>query len=283
VRTYLDCYPCFLQQVLESSRVAGLNESQQQVLVQRVLLEAGRFDPTFVPCEMSSRLQAMVREASGNGDPYRTVKDAGTQTALAMYTHLKDLVQRSADPLEMAVRLSIAGNIIDLGVPHEFDLESTVERVLTQPFAVNDLPAFRDALAKSSSVLYLGDNAGETVFDRLLIETLPVPVTYAVKASATVNDATREDAVAAGLHQVATIVDNGSDALGTLLHRCSPEFVKMVEAAELIIAKGQANFESLDGGGAPVFYLLQAKCQVIARHLGVQQYGMILRQEPLPA
>ena len=281
MKTYLDCFPCFVRQVIDTSRVAGMNESQQHELVQRTLVEAAGYDCAFAPSEMSSRIQAMVRQASSNGDPYRRAKDTSTRQALAMYPILKELVQGATDPLETAVRLSIAGNIMDHGVMADFDIGSTVERVLAEPFAINDLPALRDALKHCRRVLYLADNAGETVFDRLLIETLPMPVTVAVKASATVNDATREDALAAGLHLVATIVDNGADALGTLLYRCSPDFVRLYQTAELIIAKGQANFESLDGSGAPAFFLLQAKCQVIAAHLGVQQYGIILKQEPL--
>jgi uncharacterized protein with ATP-grasp and redox domains len=280
VKTYLDCFPCFLRQVLDSARVAGLNEAQQYELLQRVLVEAQHYDTSYTPSEMSSRIQEMVRQASRNGDPYRRAKDDSTQRALALLPRLSELVRQASDPLETAVRLSIAGNIIDHGVVKAFDLESTIERVLVEPFAINHLPALRAALARCRNVLYLADNAGETVFDRLLIEQIPVPVTYVVKAAPTVNDATREDAIAAGIHEVAIIVDNGSDALGTLLYRCSPEFIQRFWAADLIIAKGQANFESVDGSGAPAFYLLQAKCEVLARHLGVPQYGMVVKQEP---
>ncbi|MGQ9501393.1 MAG: damage-control phosphatase ARMT1 family protein [Anaerolineae bacterium] len=280
MKTYLDCFPCFLRQVLDSARVASLSEAQQHELLRRVLIEARDYDTSYTPSEMSSRIQEMVRQASCNGDPYRHAKDESTQQALTLLPRLRELVRQASDPLETAVRLSIAGNIIDHGVVRAFDLESTIERVLVEPFAINHLPALRAALARCRNVLYLADNAGETVFDRLLIEQIPVPVTYVVKAAPTVNDATREDAIAAGIHEVATVVDNGSDALGTLLYRCSSEFIEQFWAADLIIAKGQANFESIDGSGAPAFYLLQAKCEVLAKHLGVPQYGMVVKQEP---
>ncbi len=280
MKTYLDCFPCFLRQILDSARVADLSEAQQYELLQRVLVEAQRYDMSYTPSEMSSRIQEMVRQVSLSVDPYRRAKDHSTRQALALLPRLKELVRRAPDPLEVAVRLSIAGNIIDHGVVKEFDLESTIERVLREPFAINHLSALRVALTRCRNVLYLADNAGETVFDRVLIEQLPVPVTYVVKAAPTVNDATLEDAIAAGIHEVATIVDNGSDALGTLLYRCSPEFVERFWAADLIIAKGQANFESVDGSGAPAFYLLQAKCEVVSKHLGVPQYGIVLKHEP---
>jgi uncharacterized protein with ATP-grasp and redox domains len=256
-----------------------MDAEQQHALLQRALIDIARFDISMAPSEMSSHIQSMARRASGNSDPYREAKAASTRQALAMYPHLSQLIQRADDRLETAIRLSIAGNIIDLGVLQEFDLDATVDRVLAEPFAVNDLPALREALVRSRHVLFLGDNAGETVFDRLLIETLNVGVTYVVKSGPTVNDATYEDAVAAGLDRTAHVIDNGTDGLGTLLHRCSVEFLRRFEAAELIIAKGQANFECLDGTGAPTFYLLQAKCHVIARHLNVPQFGIVLKQE----
>lgn len=279
MQTYLECFPCFVRQVLDATKAAGMDAARQHALLQRALGDIARHDIALPPSEMSSQIQALARQDSGNADPYREAKAASTRAALEMLPRLSQLIREAEDPLETAVRLSIAGNIMDLGVLQAFDLEATVERVLAEPFAINDLPALREALARSRSLLFLGDNAGETVFDRLLIETLGIPTTYVVKAGPTVNDATREDAVAAGLDRVAHIVDNGSDGLGTLLHHCSAEFVRRFEAAELIIAKGQANFECLDGLGAPVFYLLQAKCHVIAQHLHVPQFGIVLKQE----
>jgi len=196
---------------------------------------------------------------------------------------MKALLAQADDPLEVAVRLSIAGNIIDVGPNREYDLWDTAERVLTQPFAVDDRDAFRKALSRADRVLYLADNAGETVFDRVLIETLDVPVTYAVKGGPTLNDATREDALAAGVDQVAQIIDTGLDAPGTLLYRsdgraCSDEFRRKYDEAELIIAKGQANYETLSTEGPKVFFLLQTKCPIIARDVGVPVGSIVLKQ-----
>jgi uncharacterized protein with ATP-grasp and redox domains len=187
-------------------------------------------------------------------------------------------VNEAPDPLETAVRLSIAGNIIDFGPVREYDLLDVVERVLAQPFAVDHGAALREALARVDHVLYLADNAGETVFDRLLIEQLELPVLYAVKGGPTLNDATREDALAAGLDQVAEVVSNGSDAPGTILDRCSKEFRKLYDEAELVIAKGQANYETLSAEGPRVFFLLQTKCPVIARDVGVPTGSIVLKQ-----
>jgi uncharacterized protein with ATP-grasp and redox domains len=178
----------------------------------------------------------------------------------------------------VGVRLSIAGNIIDLGPAREYELWNTVERVLVQPFAIDDRAAFQAAIARAGQVLYLADNAGETVFDRVLIETLDLPVTYAVKGGPVLNDATREDALAAGVNQAADVISTGSDAPGTVLDRCSERFRQLYEQAELVIAKGQANYETLSQEGPKVFFLLQTKCPVIARDVGVPVGSIVLKQ-----
>jgi len=284
LKTYLDCYPCFLRQALAAAQLAEANEAQQKAVLGRVLDLLKRVDLASTPPEIGEQVHRIARQEVESGDPYRKVKEISTRRALALYPRLKALLAEADDPLEMAVRLSIAGNIIDFGPAQGYDLWSTVERVAAQPFAIDDRAAFRESLDRvgrgvgATPVLYLADNAGETVFDRLLIETLPVPVVYAVKGSPVLNDATREDAEAAGLDQVATIVDNGVNAMGTVLNRCSADFCRLYDEAEMVIAKGQANYETLSDEGPRVFFLLQVKCPVIARDAGVPVGSIVLRQ-----
>ncbi len=189
------------------------------------------------------------------------------------------MVDESDDPLHIALRLSIAGNIIDFGVAdHYKDLWINLEEVLSKPFAIDNEAALRAALANSAQVLFLADNAGETVFDRLLIEVLKVPVVYAVKESPIINDATVADAVSAGLDQVSRIVSNGADAPGTILSLCSQDFLQIYQAAPLVIAKGQANYETLSEAGSKVFCLLQVKCPVIADDIKAPVGSIVIRQ-----
>ncbi|MFN2218154.1 MAG: damage-control phosphatase ARMT1 family protein [Anaerolineae bacterium] len=196
---------------------------------------------------------------------------------MALLPHLRDLLHGAKDPLVTAVRIAIAGNIIDYGAAESFALEATLERVLEAPFVVDALDWLRQSLAVANSVLYLADNAGETVFDRVLIEQLAVPATYVVKAKPVIDDATREDALTVGVDEVAEIIDNGSGAPGTLLWRCFEAFSERFEQASLIIAKGQANYETLSTTPAPTCFLLQAKCPVIADDLGVDQGGIVVK------
>ena len=279
MKTYLDCYPCLLRQALSAARRAGASENQQHSILLNTMEELSAFPTGSTPPQLAYRIHQQVQQLTNNIDPYRDDKVQATQQALALYPELKKKVSEASDPLEMAVRIAIAGNIIDLGAAESYDLDATLKRVLTQAFAINDLIPLRSALVRSKSVLYLADNAGETVFDRVLIESLESPVSYVVKSGPIINDATYEDAVAAGIDQVAEIIDNGSNAPGTLLDQCSEDFRKRFAQADLIIAKGQANYESLSDSSAPIFFLLQAKCNVIARDLGVDEGGTVLKQQ----
>jgi uncharacterized protein with ATP-grasp and redox domains len=281
MKTYLDCYPCLLRQALSAARRAGASENQQHSILLETMEDLSAFPPNSTPPQLAYRIHQQVQKLTNNIDPYREDKDQATQQALALYPELKKKVSESSDPLEMAVRIAIAGNIIDLGVAESYDLNVTLQRVLTQPLAINDLVPFSNALTRINSVLYLADNAGETVFDRVLIESLGSPVTYVVKSAPIINDATYEDAVAAGIEQVAKIIGNGSNAPGTLFDQCSETFRKRFAQADLIIAKGQANYESLSNSSAPIFFLLQAKCSVIARDLGIAEGGTVLKQQDM--
>jgi uncharacterized protein with ATP-grasp and redox domains len=278
MKTYLDCYPCFVRQALEAARMAGADETQQRAVLNHVLDALRRLDLSGTPPEVGDKIHRLVREMIGSNDPYQAVKERSTREALALYPRLKALAGEGSDPLDRAVRLAIAGNIIDLGPAGEYDLWANIERVMAQPFAIDDSPAFHSALIGAKWVLYLADNAGETVFDRVLIETLDRPIVYAAKGGPTLNDATVDDALAAGLDKVAEIVSTGSDAPGTILDRCTDDFRRQYDEAGMIIAKGQANYETLSTERKGIFFLLQTKCPVIARDVGVPTGSIVLKR-----
>ena len=276
MRVYLDCWPCFLRQALSAARRAGASPELQQLILKETMTELSQLSAEATPPEMGERIHRLVRERAQAPDPYLEVKREATAQALALLPALRARVETADDPLQTAVRIAITGNIIDYGVSETFDLEATLERVLHAEAPIDDLDVLRQALERVDEVLYLADNAGETVFDRVLIETLPVPVRYAVKAGPVLNDATREDAIAAGLDQVAELIDTGCDAMGAPLELCSPAFRERFDRARLIIAKGQANYETLSRVDAPICFLLQAKCSVIAEDIGVAPGSVII-------
>ena len=222
----------------------------------------------------------MIRELIGNNDPYRELKQRSNRSALRTCDELKEIVRTSEDPLETAVKLAIAGNIIDLGVKTSIK-ESEIERIISDSlitdFDGRQIEDFRNAVNQAKQILYLADNAGEIVFDRLLIEQLPAEkVTLVVKGKPVINDATIEDAEFVGLTEIVEVIDNGSDAPGTILEGCSQTFRNRFAKADLIIAKGQGNYETLSDVKKNIFFILKAKCHVIARDLGCEVGEMIL-------
>lgn len=278
MRTYLDCYPCFLRQALDAARMAGADDRAQSAILSRVLDVLKGSPLSSTPPQIGHQVHRIVKEESGDRDPYRAAKARSAEQALALYPWMEQLLAEADDRLETAVRLSIAGNIIDMAADAKYDLREEVKRVLKEPFGIDDGEAFGTALDEAEEVLYLADNAGETVFDRLLIETIEAPVMYVVKGHPILNDATMEDAQAAGLDQVAELMSNGSDAPGTILKTCSEPFRRVYQESGLVIAKGQANYETLSEEGPRLFFLLQSKCPVIARDLGVGLRSLILHQ-----
>jgi damage-control phosphatase, subfamily I len=278
VRTYLDCYPCFLRQALDAARFAGASGEAQVQVIHETLKLLQTLDPSSTPPEVGDAIHRAVRERVAHSDPYHEVKRIATDEALRLRPWMRALIADAVDPFEQAIRIAIAGNIIDFGPSAGYDLKGALAEVTERPLAVNDLGALREALTRASSVLVIADNAGETVFDRALVEILDLDVTYAVKGAPVLNDATLEDAQAGGLDSCATLLSTGSDAPGTILHRTSAEFRRAYESAEVILAKGQANYETLSPGDPRVFFLLKAKCPVIARDLGVEPGSLIVNQ-----
>jgi uncharacterized protein with ATP-grasp and redox domains len=211
-------------------------------------------------------------------DLYAEEKEASNKTALEIYKVVKPDVLISSDPFGMALRLSIAGNIMDYGASSDFDIQKTIQEVLVTPFAIDHSLALREKIRQASHILVLGDNAGEIVFDKLLIELMLHPyVTYAVRGSAVLNDATREDARLVNMEDVADLIDNGSKIPSTVLSSCSSEFLKIYNEADLIISKGQGNFEGLMYENDPrIFFLLMVKCDVVAEKIGVEKGNFVV-------
>lgn len=249
--------------------------------IKRVLDEIGMmirkipFDSP--PPETGRVIHKRIKAILGISDPFRQIKAECTETALKLYPFLKKRVAESDDRLLTAVKISIAGNIIDFATRRKFDLEEDIGQMLKKDLAVSDHGEFRKNLESADEILYLADNAGETVFDRVLIEELHRPVVYAVRGEPVINDATYEDAVKAGIDEVATILSSGTDAPGALLETTSEEFRQVYQKARLIVSKGQGNYEALSDEPYPIFFLLKAKCPVIAQDIGVADGDLILK------
>lgn len=272
MQTSFDCLPCFIRQAVDAARAFSADAALREKIVREVLGWASEMDFSRPPALIGGRIHRRLRELTGRTDPYREEKDLQNQMALRLLPRLEEEVAAAADPVWTAARLAIAGNLIDLGVSGKFseeDLLRDLRAALDGPFA-GPREAFLKEVEGAERILYLADNAGEIVFDGLLIDRLsPERVTLAVRGTPVLNDVTLTDAEAAGLAGRVETVENGSDLPGTLLEECSEEFRRRFARADLILAKGQGNFETLFGRDENVVFLFKAKCSVVARRAGV--------------
>jgi uncharacterized protein with ATP-grasp and redox domains len=268
----LECIPCTLRQVVSLVRIATADTDLQERIVHQALHWVDEIGWDEPPPVLERAMRRRVGEMIPLGDPYREAKEYQNRMVLHLLPELRREIESAPDPLFMATRLAIAGNVIDLGIHvhvTEADVRQSVHQALTEPFS-GDWETFAKAVASAGRILYLADNAGEIVFDRLLIEQLaPGRVTLAVRGAPVLNDVIRTDACAVGLDEMVKVIDNGSDVAGTLLRECSAEFRAHFEEADLILAKGQGNYETLSEVVGPLFFLFKAKCPVVAAHAGV--------------
>lgn len=228
--------------------------------------------------EIQRELHHKLRELNGVADPFMEEKQQSNQIALKLYDEWKPKVSASADPFDLALRLALAGNIMDYGADHAFNVHETIEKALDADFAIDHSALLKQHISEAKNLLYLGDNAGEIVFDKLFIETFRHPhVTFAVKSGPIINDVTAWDAEVVGMNAVADIISNGYDASSTLLEKCSPEFLDVYHSVDLIISKGQGNLEGLINENDPrIFFLFMVKCEVIAEKIGVPKESFVV-------
>ena len=289
MKTYLDCIPCFFKQALEASRIAGADQKTQKKVFDKLSGILSDISLTSSPPEIGRVIYGLVNEITSKKDPYRKKKNKNNKLALKLYDRLKEKVFRSDDRLLTAVKLAISGNIIDYGVKNSLDVDKELNKILQEERKTLkkenerffNFSHFKQVLSKAEDILYLADNAGETVFDRILIEEIKrsdkdKKVIYAVKEKPVINDALVEDAYKCGIDKIAKIISCGSDAPGTVLSLCSKYFLKVYKQSDMIISKGQGNFEALSQQKRPIFFLFMAKCSVVAKDVGCDVGDAIL-------
>ena len=281
MKTTYDCIPCFIRQALDAARLTTPDENIHEQVLRGVLAAASKMNMDQSPPVMGQYIHKLIRELSGIDDPYKKIKDRFNSFALELYPDLKQRIRSSSNPMDTAIRMAIAGNIIDFGVNAEIDrsiIVDTIEQAMSVQLFGN-IDILCDSIDSAKNILYLGDNCGEIVFDRLLIEQLPVDkVTFVVRGGPIINDVTMADARETGMTELVNVMDNGSNIPGTVLEKCSKEFRECFAHADLIIAKGQGNYETLSSCEKNIFFLLKAKCPVISGHMGCEPGSFIVKR-----
>ncbi len=285
----LDCVACIVRQALKAARLATSDERLQEMVLRRVMERLLNVGWAGTPPQLvrASGVVSVIREVTGVGDPYAELKRKSNDEALSIMNEAKRIIVESPDPLRAAVKLAIAGNIIDFAALDTYDLKSTIDRVLRQEPAVDDYPMLRNDVLKANSLLFFADNAGEIVFDKLLIQEMisvrgkPFDkITFVVKGGPIVNDATIEDALYVGLDELPNIefktISNGEPGTGP--ERLSSEVLGWIREHDLVISKGQGNYEDLSETTG-VYFLLLAKCPVVASDIGVKVGDVVIMKK----
>jgi hypothetical protein len=286
MKTFIDCIPCFISPSLNVAKMTGRNAEEQHEILRQILAIAASLDFEKSPPSMAKKIHGVIRQITGVEDAYVKIKDESTAFALEMLPFLRHEVEKSEHPFETTIRLIIAGNIIDFGTDHNFNLNSVHQIIadsLKQQIDLNAIGRLHKRMMESDRILYIADNCGEIVFDRLLIEPYREKITLAVRGNPILNDATRREAEMSGMDEIVKTIDTGDSIPGVILENCGDEFKEHYRNCDLIISKGQGNFETMHETDRPVFFLFMTKCQVIARLLNSEIGSLnVIEKNPKP-
>ncbi len=281
MKTYLECIPCLMRQALRAGRIATKDESLVKDILDQTGMMISKMPLTNTPPQTGDLIYKKINEITGIKDPYYHLKKKNINEVLTLYPKLQQILEKSEDRLLTAIRMAIAGNVIDFAIEKPFSLNCALKEILEKDFGIFHYSEFKSTLKNSNLILYLGDNAGESVFDKILIEELGKPVIYVVRDKPVINDVTVEDAINSGIQDVAKVISSGSTAPGIIPSMCDGKFHEFYRKADMIISKGQGNYEGLSEENAPIFFLLKAKCNVIAKDLNVNENDIILKSNKI--
>jgi len=267
MRVDASCITCLERQAMRAARLATKDKQEARALAVAAVSCLKAVEPELSPPEIAAKMYRLLRARLGGRDIFKPFKDSATGWALKRRERLRHAIQAAADPFRLACRLAIAANVIDMGAPHDLAAERFLNEAATAPLAIDHSESFVNGWQKAERILYLADNCGELVVDGLLLETLGKPATVAVRGEPVLNDATRADARASRLPAFVRVIDNGLDCPGTPLRRVADDLAHAFATADLIVSKGQGNFETLSLAQAPIYFLFTVKCEVVARHL----------------
>ena len=279
------CLPCVVNQAIKVADMVGMKEKGN--LLRRVFSYLSKVDYNAITSpELIGEIFSIIKEETGNQDPYKETRQKYNKMFLERLPAYEKEIEQSKNPFEEAVKYAIIGNVIDFNPIHELtirDVERHFKRLKGENLEINDASLLQKELETAKTILYLGDNCGEICLDKILLRKIKamnpkIQIFFATRGAAVVNDSIEEDAYLVGIDEVATVVSNGDSSLGTVLSRTSKEFLQIYEKADVVIAKGQANYECLSTEKKNIYFLLMTKCQVIAKDIGAPEMKMILKR-----
>ncbi|WP_017210437.1 damage-control phosphatase ARMT1 family protein [Clostridium beijerinckii] len=275
------CLPCMVNQVIKVANITGVNNKEE--LLKEVFTYLSKMDFEATTPEIIGEIFGMIKEHTNNPDPYKETRNYYNTLFLKLLPEFERKIEQAEDSFQLAVRYAIVGNIIDFNPIHNTLLEDIFdyfEKMEQLELAIDDSRELEEDILNSKTLLYLGDNCGEICMDKILLKKIKelnynIKIFFGVRGKPVVNDSIAEDAYAVGIDEYAEVIDNGDGSLGTVLKRTSREFKEVYKKADVVIAKGQANYECLSEEKKKIYFLLMTKCDVIANDIGVPEKRMI--------
>lgn len=268
MKLYLDCIPCYIRQVLDAAKIVTNDREILEHILRESLKIASNFDSKKNGLLIQAQIHKTLKKLLPSIDPYRNIKKNFNLICLDLVDKLRKKIRDSSDSFETSLRISLAGNIIDIGPQHILNktvILNAIKKALHQKIDKDKIYLLKKNIDKAEKILFIGDNAGEIVFDKIFIEEVfpTEKTTYVVRGGPTLNDSTIEDAELVGMTQVVDVITTGLDMPSAILSLCSKEFINEYNKADLIIAKGQGNYEALSDEEKNIFFLLKIKCPVV--------------------
>jgi uncharacterized protein with ATP-grasp and redox domains len=273
MKSEIACINCAFKQAFNTAKYATDSLEERLKIIERLTEIAGEFNLDDAPTVICQNAYRICAEVTGNKDPYAAEKKMTNEIAMKELPFIEQCIEKADDSLSSVLHAAAAGNMIDYGIAQEYNLEQDIKKFLKIPFARNHIEQLKEDLKGAKKILVLGDNAGEIVFDTLLVKELKKQVeeiVYCVKSGPIINDATMEDAISVGMVDCADrIIETGSDDIGVNWNNCSQAFKDELFSSDIVISKGQGNFESCCDVEHNIYFLLKAKCDIVARNTKV--------------
>jgi damage-control phosphatase, subfamily I len=266
------CVPCILNQSLNAvNNSAPFDEGFKKSVLTEVCKKIINSKEGTTAPHLSAFVQKMISEYSGIDDPYSKAKRTNLRNTLKFEDSLYSYINNSENKLEMALRIAIAGNTIDLGANPNFNIQEEIDNLSSDNINLIAFPQFEEDVKKAKTVLYIADNLEEAVFDKFLLRHLqPKKIYFAVRSEPVLNDITYKDAIGLGIDKLSTVIESGSKIPGSDIDMCTEEFKDLFKSADIVIAKGQGNYETLLKRKRTVYFLFKVKCVAVAKRCGFE-------------
>jgi len=281
MRLHDKCLPCVVNQVIKVANITGITKKEELLREVFTYLSKMNFDETTP--EIIGEIFDMIKRHTKNPDPYKETRNYYNTLFMELLPEFERKIDQAENSFMLAVRYAIVGNIIDFNPIHNTlleDIYDCFDNMEQLELAIDDSSALMKDISIAGTLLYLGDNCGEICMDKILLKKIKelnpnVKLFFGVRGKPVVNDSISDDAYSVGIDEYAEIIDNGDGSLGTVLNRTSPAFKEVYNKADVVIAKGQANYECLSEEDKNIYFLLMTKCDVIAKDIGVEEKKMI--------